>query len=57
MKWICNYCLKVIEKDNFIDALEESMDDEYHAWRRGIDNKIKSNPTIQDQGLLNRLHE
>ena len=38
MKWICNYCLKMIEKDNFIDVLEESMeDDEYHAWRRVMD--------------------
>jgi hypothetical protein len=37
-KWVCNYCLKIIEKDNFIDALEEGMeDDEYHAWRRIID--------------------
>jgi hypothetical protein len=27
--------MKVIEKDNFIDVLEEGMeDDEYHAWRR-----------------------
>jgi hypothetical protein len=23
MKWVCNYCMKVIEKDNFIDVLEE----------------------------------
>jgi hypothetical protein len=32
MKWVCNYCMKVIEKDNFIDVLEEGMeDDEYHG--------------------------
>jgi hypothetical protein len=38
MKWIRNYCLKAIEKDNSIDVLEEGMeDDEYHAWRRIMD--------------------
>jgi hypothetical protein len=38
MKWICNYCMKVMDKDSFIDVLEESMeDDEYHAWRRVMD--------------------
>jgi hypothetical protein len=38
MKWVCNYCLKIIEKDNFIGVLEEGMeDDEYHAWRKVID--------------------
>jgi hypothetical protein len=27
-----------MDKDNFIDVLEESMeDDEYHAWRRIMD--------------------
>jgi hypothetical protein len=27
--------MKVVEKDNFIEVLEESMeDDEYHSWRR-----------------------
>jgi hypothetical protein len=35
MKWICNYCQKVVEKDSFIEVLEEGMeDDEYHAWSR-----------------------
>jgi hypothetical protein len=35
MKWICNYCLKVVEKDNFIKVLEEGIEDEeYHSWRR-----------------------
>jgi hypothetical protein len=30
--------MKVIEKDNFIDVLEEGMkDDEYHSWRRVMD--------------------
>jgi hypothetical protein len=34
MKWICNYCLEVVEKDNLIQVLEEGMeDDEYHTWR------------------------
>jgi hypothetical protein len=35
-KWVCNYCQKVMEKDSFIDVLEESVDDqnEYHAWTR-----------------------
>jgi len=38
MKWVCNYCLKMIEKDNFIDVLEKSMEDEeYHSWRRIVD--------------------
>jgi hypothetical protein len=33
MKWICNYCLKIVEKDNFIEVLEEGVEDEeYHAW-------------------------
>jgi len=28
----------MIEKDNFIDILEESMEDEeYHSWRRIVD--------------------
>jgi hypothetical protein len=47
--------MKIIEKDNFIDVLEEGMeDDEYHAWRRvmdqyrTIDNKIKTDPISQD---------
>jgi len=27
-----------MDKDNFIDVLEEGMeDDEYHAWRRVMD--------------------
>jgi hypothetical protein len=35
MKWICNYCQKVVEKDNFVEVLEEGVEDEeYHAWRR-----------------------
>jgi hypothetical protein len=35
MKWICNYCLEVVEKDNLIEVLEEGMeDDEYHTWCR-----------------------
>lgn len=25
---ICNYCLKVVDKDNFIDVLEERMKDD-----------------------------
>jgi len=30
--------MKVMDKDNFIDVLEEGMeDDEYHAWRRIMD--------------------
>jgi hypothetical protein len=30
--------LKVVDKDNFIDVLEESMeDDDYHDWRRIMD--------------------
>jgi hypothetical protein len=34
MKRICNYYLKVVEKDNFIEVFEEGMEDEeYHAWR------------------------
>lgn len=38
MNWNCNYCLKMIENDNLIDVLEESMkDDEYHSWRRIAD--------------------
>jgi len=38
MKWICNYCLKVMDKDTFIDVLEEGMEDDvYHAWRRVMD--------------------
>jgi hypothetical protein len=38
MKWICIYCSKVMDKDNFIDVLEEGMeDDEYHSWRRVTD--------------------
>jgi hypothetical protein len=47
--------MKIIEKDNFIDVLEEGMeDDEYHAWRRvmdqyrTIDNKIKTDLISQD---------
>ena len=39
MKWICNYCQKVVEKDNFIEVLEEGVEDEeYHAWRRIMEN-------------------
>jgi hypothetical protein len=38
LKWICNYCLKVMDKDTFIDVPEEGMeDDKYHAWRRAMD--------------------
>ena len=38
MKWICIYCSKVMDKDSFIDVLEEGMeDDEYHSWRRVTD--------------------
>lgn len=57
MKWVF-HCLKIIEKDNFIEVLEEGMEnDEYHAWRRVMDcriinNKAKTNPTGQIQGLL-----
>jgi hypothetical protein len=25
MKWICNYCQKVVEKDNFIEVLEKKV--------------------------------
>ena len=33
MKWICNCCLKVVEKDNFIEVLEEGVEDEeYHDF-------------------------
>jgi hypothetical protein len=39
MKWICNYCQKVVEKDNFVEVLEEGVEDEeYHAWRRVTEN-------------------
>jgi hypothetical protein len=39
MKWICNYCQKVVEKDNFVEVLEEGVEDEeYHAWRRIMEN-------------------
>ena len=41
MKWICNYCQKVVEKDNFIEVLEEDVEDEeYHAWRRIMENQV-----------------
>jgi len=31
-----------MDKDNFIDVLEEGMeDDEYHAWRRVMDQGFR----------------
>ncbi|MGH9985161.1 MAG: hypothetical protein ACRD8W_14550 [Nitrososphaeraceae archaeon] len=34
-RWICIYCNKVMDRNNFINVLEESVgDEETHAWRR-----------------------
>ena len=35
MKWICVYCNMVMDRENFMDFIEESDSDngEYHAWR------------------------
>jgi hypothetical protein len=35
MKWICNYCEKVVEKDNFIEVLEEGVEDEEYQQNYG----------------------
>jgi hypothetical protein len=40
MKWVCNYCLKVVEKENFIEVLEEGMEDGTEL--RTTDSKIES---------------
>ena len=51
-KWVCNYCQKVMERDSFIQVLEDSLDDpnEYHAWTRLMDESI----TERDKEILQR---
>jgi hypothetical protein len=43
-KWVCNYCQKIMERESFIQVLEDSLDDqnEYHAWTRLMDAPITS---------------
>jgi hypothetical protein len=43
-RWVCNYCQKIIERESFIQVLEDSLDDqdEYHAWTRLTDAPITS---------------
>jgi hypothetical protein len=41
-KWVFNYCQKVMERESFIQVLEDSLDDEskpYHAWTRLTENR------------------
>ncbi|MGE5661328.1 MAG: hypothetical protein ACM3X1_03680 [Ignavibacteriales bacterium] len=38
MRWICIYCNKIMNKDNFKEFIKESDNDknsnqEYHGWR------------------------
>jgi hypothetical protein len=41
-KWVCLYCQKIMERESFIQVLEDSLDDqnEYHAWTRLRDEPI-----------------
>ena len=41
-KWVCRYCQKIMERESFIQVLEDSLDDqdEYHAWTRLIDELV-----------------
>lgn len=43
-RWVCNYCQKIMERESFIQVLEDSLDDqdEYHAWTRLMDAPITS---------------
>ena len=48
-KWVSNYCQKIVERESFIQVLEDSLDgpNEYHAWTRLMDEVV-----TQKHGLL-----
>ena len=53
MRWFCNYCMKVIEKDNFIDknTWAESEEAEPIGWIKVMPSICK----LLDRQLLRRL--
>jgi hypothetical protein len=48
-KWVCLYCQKIMERESFIQVLEDSLDDqnEYHAWTR-----LRDEPTPEERKEL-----
>ena len=39
MKWICVYCNKVMDSNNFVDFIKDgdNPNSEYHGWQLMID--------------------